>query len=97
MKIRTAVLAFVFTVGCAGVTSSNADEATDEISASFDRAFNHEPAAAPAPARFNADDDVLYLLINEPLQTADDAPQAAAAEQQDDEPTSDDVVMAKGE
>jgi hypothetical protein len=45
--------------------------AVDPVLASFDRALSHEAVPAAPAARADIDSDVLYELVNQPLQTRD--------------------------
>lgn len=92
MNFRTAVLAYLFFVGIAG-----ADNATDPVAESFDRALNHEAAPLPDPVRTNIDDDVLYRLINQPLQSADESAPVTADNEQADDDAFESVAAGEGE
>lgn len=86
MKLKTAILAYLLTVGIIGATGTHADEAADNQRTSFDRAFNHKPATAPAPNRDDIDTDVLYELVSKTLQSsAGESPSAASNESGDDQ------------
>ena len=54
------------------VVASNTEDASDPVVASFDRELNHEPTPAQDATRDDIDEDVLYTLINKPLQSEDD-------------------------
>ena len=54
------------------VVASNSDDSSDPVVASFERELNHEPTPAQDVTRDDIDDDVLYTLVNKPLQSQDD-------------------------
>jgi hypothetical protein len=59
-----------------GFTAKPTSDIDDPIAASFERELNHE-SVVPAPAaRADIDEDILYSLINKPLQTQPAAPTA---------------------
>ena len=68
MKTVTATICLI----ASGLTPAMADEITNEtddpIVASFERELNHKPIAAQPATRADIDEDVLYELVNKPLQ-----------------------------
>jgi len=57
------------------IVATQADDSAqndDQVVASFERAFNHEPVPAQDVKRDDIDEDVLYTLVNKALQSEDD-------------------------
>ena len=68
MKTVTAMIcSIVIGVPMAAADTGNG-ESDDQIVASFEREFNHETPAARPAKRAAIDEDVLYELVNKPLQ-----------------------------
>ena len=73
--MRDISILFLIFVAVTGISVAGqiTDVETDPVAESFDRAFNHEPAPAAPATRESIDDDVLYDLVNLPLQTPEPA------------------------
>ena len=52
--------------------ASSDNDADDPVVSSFERELNREPAPAKDVTRDEIDEDVLYTLVNKPLQSEDD-------------------------
>ena len=72
-EISIPFLAFLAVTGITVAAQIESAE-PDPVAASFDRAFDHEPAPAAPVTRESIDDDALYDLVNMPLQSPEPAP-----------------------
>ena len=87
MKFRNIAMALTFAAGIAGIANSHAEDPrvtasagrtpADPVVASFRRDLDRQPGPTTAPEGRAVEIDVLYVLINRPLQTP--AEQAVAA------------------
>ena len=76
MKPVTALTCLLMIGLSAALADTGVENADDQVIASFEREFNHEPTAAKPAERADIDADVLYELVNKPLQAS-----AAASEE----------------
>lgn len=68
MKIVTAIICLIVIGMPMAAADAGAGESDDQIVASFEREFNHETPAEKPATRAAVDEDILYDLVNKPLQ-----------------------------
>ena len=57
-----------------GFSAIPTSDREDPVAASFERELNHESEVPSPAARTDIDEDILYSLINKPLQSQPEAP-----------------------
>lgn len=64
----------IFTLAAlTAISAVIADDTDYQVAASFERELSHQPSQSVPATRNEIDKDVLYRLINKPLQTAEAA------------------------
>ena len=70
LKTATLMVAAIFVAAIASQARQTQTN-DDPVTASFERALHHEVGPAARATRSDIDNDVLYALVNQPLQTQD--------------------------
>jgi len=68
LKTVTAIICLIVIGMPMAAADTGAGETEDQVVASFEREFNHKTPAAKPATRAAIDEDVLYELVNKPLQ-----------------------------
>jgi hypothetical protein len=70
-QIATSLMVTAIFVAAIGSQARQTQTTNDPVTASFERALHHEVGPAVRATRSDIDNDVLYALVNQPLQTQD--------------------------
>ena len=68
-QVVTSLMIAAIFVAAIGSQARQAQTANDPVIASFERVLHHEAGRAARATRSDIDNDVLYELVNQPLQT----------------------------
>ena len=96
MTIRKFSILFTFAVGIIGAANAHACAEPDPLDASFERIMSHQPAPAIKPVRESINNDVLYRLVNKPLQSSDVDSRIAASKPMNEDETREPSTPDKG-
>lgn len=70
-QVATSLMVTAIFVAAIASQARQTQTTDDSITASFERTLHHEVGPAARVTRSDIDNDVLYALVNQPLQTQD--------------------------